>query len=64
VVSGAMDWLARHPQPGLTAVAIAPDLGERYLDTVYQTNWLEDLYGPDVIASDRPPQLAADPVVA
>jgi hypothetical protein len=24
----------------LTAVAIAPDLGERYLDTIYQADWL------------------------
>ncbi len=30
-------------------MAIAPDLGERYLDTVYQTNWLEDLFGKDVL---------------
>jgi cysteine synthase A len=49
VVSGAMNWLARHDTPELTAVAIAPDLGERYLDTVYQTNWLQDLYGSDVL---------------
>ncbi|MGH3515505.1 MAG: 2,3-diaminopropionate biosynthesis protein SbnA, partial [Pseudonocardiaceae bacterium] len=37
----------------LTAVAIAPDLGERYLDTIYQTNWLQDLYGEDVLRSDE-----------
>jgi cysteine synthase A len=49
VVSGAMGWLAEHDASGLTAVAIAPDLGERYLDTVYQTNWLQDLYGTDVL---------------
>jgi N-(2-amino-2-carboxyethyl)-L-glutamate synthase len=49
VVSGAMGWLARHDTPDLTAVAIAPDLGERYLDTVYQTNWLQELYGSDVL---------------
>jgi N-(2-amino-2-carboxyethyl)-L-glutamate synthase len=60
VVSGAMDWLARHKRPGLTTVAIAPDLGERYLDTVYQPNWLEDLYGPDVLAANQPQQLVAD----
>jgi 2,3-diaminopropionate biosynthesis protein SbnA len=48
VVSGAMDWFERNDARGLTAVAIAPDLGERYLDTVYQSNWLEDLYGNDV----------------
>jgi N-(2-amino-2-carboxyethyl)-L-glutamate synthase len=34
-------------------VAIAPDLGERYLDTVYQTNWLQSLYGDDVLSSDE-----------
>ena len=44
VVSGAMGWLARHAEPGLTAVAIAPDLGERYLDTVYQPDWVQKLY--------------------
>ena len=48
VVSGAMGWLAEHDDHDLTAVALAPDLGERYLDTVYQTNWVQDLYGADV----------------
>ena len=52
VVSGAMDWLSRHNASGLTAVAIAPDLGERYLDTIYQTNWIEAIYGKDVLSSD------------
>ena len=51
VVSGATAWLAEHGDPDLTAVTIAPDLGERYLDSVYQTNWLEDLYGKDVLQS-------------
>ena len=58
VVSGAIGWLARHDAGELTAVAIAPDLGERYLDTVYQTNWLQSLYGDDVLSSD---ELAAAP---
>ena len=48
VVSGAMSWLAAHDGDDLTAVAIAPDFGERYLDTIYQTNWVQDLYGADV----------------
>ena len=52
VVSGAMDWLSRHDTDDLTAVAIAPDLGERYLDTVYQTNWIEAMYGNDVLRDD------------
>jgi len=49
VVSGAVEWLAGHDGDGLTAVALAPDLGERYLDTVYQINWVVDLYGDDVL---------------
>ena len=53
VISGAMDWLAQHDARDLTAVAIAPDLGDRYLDTIYQTNWLQDLYGEDVLRSEE-----------
>ena len=52
VVSGAMDWLASHGTPALTAVAIAPDNGERYLDTIYQDAWVTDLYGEDVLGVD------------
>jgi N-(2-amino-2-carboxyethyl)-L-glutamate synthase len=62
VVSGAMSWLARHDASDLTAVAIAPDLGERYLDTIYQTNWLQAIYGQDVLsAGGAPPQQIALP---
>jgi cysteine synthase A len=49
VISGAMDWLARHEARELTAVAISPDLGERYLDTIYRTTWLRDVYGEDFL---------------
>lgn len=49
VVSGAMDWLARHPTVRRTAVALAPDLGERYLDTVYQSSWIQECYGEEVL---------------
>ncbi|WP_028929918.1 2,3-diaminopropionate biosynthesis protein SbnA [Pseudonocardia asaccharolytica] len=52
VVSGATGWLGRHDGTELTAVAIAPDLGERYLDTIYQSNWLQALYGEDVLSAD------------
>jgi cysteine synthase A len=48
-VAGAIEWLAAHGTAGMTAVALAPDLGERYLDTVYQTNWVQELYGQDVL---------------
>ncbi|WP_020494550.1 2,3-diaminopropionate biosynthesis protein SbnA [Sciscionella marina] len=51
VVSGAIGWLSAHGPGDGTAVAIAPDLGERYLDTIYQTNWIHGLYGEDVCES-------------
>jgi cysteine synthase A len=51
-VSGAVRWLEQHGSPDLTAVTLAPDLGERYLDTVYQTNWVHDLYGEDVLSDE------------
>ncbi|MGY1625269.1 2,3-diaminopropionate biosynthesis protein SbnA [Geodermatophilus sp. SYSU D00965] len=53
VVSGAVRWLAEHDARHLTAVAIAPDLGERYLETVYQSNWLHALYGEDVLTETQ-----------
>lgn len=49
VVSGATRWLAAHGDENVTAVAIAPDLGERYLETIYQANWVHDLYGEHVL---------------
>lgn len=52
VVSGATRWLTACDAGGLTAVAIAPDLGERYVDTIYQTNWLQDTYGDDVLSPE------------
>ena len=61
VVSGALDWLARHDRRGLTAVAIAPDLGERYIDTIYQASWVQRLYGDDVLGSSEL-SLASRPV--
>jgi cysteine synthase A len=53
VVCGAMRWLSEHDGLDLTAVALAPDFGERYLDTVYQTNWVADLYDIDVLNDER-----------
>ncbi|MGQ4516199.1 2,3-diaminopropionate biosynthesis protein SbnA [Streptomyces sp. DW26H14] len=46
VVSGAQQWLARHdPERSLTAVAISADLGDRYIETVYDDAWVQDTYG-------------------
>ncbi|MFD0904254.1 2,3-diaminopropionate biosynthesis protein SbnA [Actinomadura sediminis] len=43
VVSGACRWLdAKYPGADPVAVAIAPDLGERYLDSLYAEGWLRE----------------------
>ena len=57
VVSGAVSWLDEHdPDRRLTAVALAPDLGERYLETVYNDAWTAATYPPAT-----PPQATAAP---
>lgn len=46
VVAGALSWLRDHrPDGEVGAVAISPDLGERYLDTIYNDSWLREQYG-------------------
>ncbi|NJQ05634.1 2,3-diaminopropionate biosynthesis protein SbnA [Streptomyces lonarensis] len=46
VVSGAADWLRRHdPVALLTSVAISADLGDRYIETVYDDAWVRRTYG-------------------
>ncbi|ALE73103.1 Ornithine cyclodeaminase [Pseudonocardia sp. Ae168_Ps1] len=50
VVAGALAWLSRHGDESVTAVALAPDLGERYLDTVYRTSWLREHFGERISA--------------
>jgi cysteine synthase A len=60
VVSGAAAWLAQNdPQGELTCVALAPDMGERYLDTIYHTNWVENIYGPDALTTSSTDTLVA-----
>jgi cysteine synthase A len=62
VVSGALNWLSRH-DGDLTAVAISPDLGEHYLETVYTDEWVEEHYDGDVLSGDEPePQPEPEPV--
>jgi 2,3-diaminopropionate biosynthesis protein SbnA len=49
VISGALRWLAERDGHDLTAVAIAPDFGERYLDTIYCPNWLDEHFPDDML---------------
>jgi 2,3-diaminopropionate biosynthesis protein SbnA len=60
VVSGALEWLSRPDHTGLTAVAISPDLGERYLETIYQPSWVEESYGEHVLRPAEPTELVDD----
>lgn len=42
VVSGAARWLnEKYPGEQPVAVAISPDLGDRYLDSCYEASWLQ-----------------------
>jgi cysteine synthase len=54
VVSGALDWLSRHDTSQLTAVTISPDLGERYVETIYADDWVQQHYGEGAVAPDEP----------
>jgi cysteine synthase A len=46
VVSGASRWLADHRcDDSLTCVAISPDLGERYLASVFHPGWVREHIG-------------------
>ena len=60
VVAGAEHWLTEHDDSGLTAVAIAPDLGERYLDTIYDDDWVAD----QVKEPQPPPPVGPTPSAA
>jgi cysteine synthase A len=60
VLTGAVDWLGRHdPSRELRSVAIAADLGDRYLDTVYDDEWVAGTFGHQAVepmawAAERP----------
>jgi cysteine synthase A len=49
VVFAAINWLKQHNAKGLTAVAISPDLGERYVDTIYNNEWVQDHFGNGIL---------------
>jgi len=41
----AIESAARYIKPGATCVAIFPDRGERYLDTIYSDSWVREHFG-------------------
>ena len=51
VVDGARTWLELNdPQRTLRTVCISPDMGDRYLDTVYNDAWVLRHFGPEALA--------------
>lgn len=51
-LAGARRWILENPHSRGTRVVIAPDLGDRYLSTVYEASWVEERFG---LASDVVP---------
>lgn len=47
VLAGVRQY-ARHVAPGACVVAISPDLGERYLDTIYDDAWCQQHFGAEM----------------
>jgi cysteine synthase A len=46
----AVDRFQREIPPGSHCVAILPDRGERYLDTVFSDPWVRDHFGESALA--------------
>jgi 2,3-diaminopropionate biosynthesis protein SbnA len=49
VVHAAVKWLKENKADGRTAVAIAPDLGERYTRTIYSDEWVMEHFGKEIL---------------
>lgn len=50
-VLAAVERMSEQLPDGAHVVAIAPDLGERYLDTIYNDSWVEERFGPAALDS-------------
>ncbi len=50
VLAGVEMWRDRMA-PDAVVVAISPDLGDRYLDTIYNDEWVQEKFGTDYFAS-------------
>lgn len=52
-VLAAIQQMSPEFSSGDTIVAISPDLGEKYLDTIYDKNWVESVVGLKAKTADR-----------
>lgn len=48
VLAGVQEW-APQIRPDDVVVAISPDMGERYLETLYSDDWVSQRLGPDAL---------------
>lgn len=48
VLAGIQKW-AQHIRPDDVVVAISPDMGERYLETIYSDDWVSHRFGPTAL---------------
>ncbi|MFH8477059.1 2,3-diaminopropionate biosynthesis protein SbnA [Streptomyces sp. NPDC018000] len=56
VVAGALQWLERYDSGrSLRSVCISPDMGDRYLSTIYDDSWVLANFGPEALRPVRPP---------
>ncbi|MFR9752371.1 2,3-diaminopropionate biosynthesis protein SbnA [Nocardia sp. 004] len=55
VLAGAQLRLAELRDEQVKAVAISPDMGERYLETVYDDGWVAEHYGNELLDSMESP---------
>lgn len=53
VLSAVLDWRDRIP-PGARVVALAPDAGDRYLDSIYDDDWVTDRFGAAALSGVIP----------
>lgn len=64
VVDGARTWLERNdPQRTLRTVCISADMGDRYLDTIYDDDWVLEHLGPEAL-TPHPPFVTTAPANA
>ncbi|PRY19887.1 pyridoxal-phosphate dependent enzyme [Pseudosporangium ferrugineum] len=52
LVLAAASALSSSIPPGSTVLAVSPDMGERYLETVYDDGWVSRNFGPDLLANE------------
>lgn len=54
VVAGAARWLAQPGREETVAVALAPDIGERYLSSIHDDDWVTARFGPCALSPSLP----------